>query len=137
MYVSTTSPYLFMLVLLIRGVTLPGAADGIKYYLYPDIQKLKNLRVGTERFCLQTCNLLVQGNNQYDLVGCKGLSVVSGRSETGGVMTGVGGSQCRMSILRKSIVALSYLRNGHVTLSNLRNCHVPCCYLLKTHVACH
>ena len=48
-----------------------------------------------------------------------------------------GGSQCRMSILRKSNVTLSNLRNGHVTLSNLRNCHVPCHYLLKTHVACH
>ena len=59
MYVSTTAPYLFMLVLLIRGATLPGAADGIKYYLYPDIQKLKNLRVGTERFYLQTVHFLI------------------------------------------------------------------------------
>ncbi len=45
LYVTTTSPYVLMLVLLIRGATLPGSLEGIKYYLVPDVQKLKNTRV--------------------------------------------------------------------------------------------
>ena len=42
MYVTATSPYILMLVLLVRGCTLPGAMDGIKFYLTPDIDKLKD-----------------------------------------------------------------------------------------------
>ena len=33
-------PYFMLIVLFIRGVTLEGAANGVKYYLYPDISKL-------------------------------------------------------------------------------------------------
>lgn len=36
-----------LLVLLIRGVTLPGAFDGIKFYLYPDISRLSDPQVGS------------------------------------------------------------------------------------------
>ena len=45
MYVTTTSPYVFMTVLLIRGATLPGAGAGIKYYLIPDVGKLADSEV--------------------------------------------------------------------------------------------
>ncbi len=45
MYVTATSPYILMIVLLIRGLTLPGSADGLKFYLNPDVEKLKDENV--------------------------------------------------------------------------------------------
>ncbi|CAG5927684.1 unnamed protein product [Menidia menidia] len=39
-YFTATFPYLMLIVLLIRGLTLPGAAIGIKFYLYPDLGRL-------------------------------------------------------------------------------------------------
>lgn len=47
-YVTATFPYVMLLVLLVRGVTLPGAYDGIKFYLYPDISRLSDPQVGVE-----------------------------------------------------------------------------------------
>jgi len=44
-YVTATFPYVMLLVLLIRGVTLPGAYEGIKFYLYPDISRLSDPQV--------------------------------------------------------------------------------------------
>ncbi|CAG0885687.1 unnamed protein product [Cyprideis torosa] len=44
-YFTATFPYVMLLALLIRGATLPGAADGIKYYIYPDWPKLKDPKV--------------------------------------------------------------------------------------------
>uniref|UniRef100_A0A8C4R0W4 Uncharacterized protein n=1 Tax=Eptatretus burgeri TaxID=7764 RepID=A0A8C4R0W4_EPTBU len=34
-----------LLILLVRGVTLPNAIDGIKYYLYPDFNRLADAQV--------------------------------------------------------------------------------------------
>ncbi|PVD34253.1 hypothetical protein C0Q70_05521 [Pomacea canaliculata] len=54
MYFTATAPYLLMFVLLVRGVTLEGAAEGLKYYLLPDWQRLKDPQVwadaGTQIF---------------------------------------------------------------------------------------
>lgn len=36
-----------LIILLIRGVTLPGAYEGIIYYLKPDLSRLKDPQVGT------------------------------------------------------------------------------------------
>lgn len=45
-YITATFPFIMLIVLLIRGVTLPGASQGIKFYLYPDLARLKDPEVG-------------------------------------------------------------------------------------------
>ncbi|CAK9290104.1 unnamed protein product [Gordionus sp. m RMFG-2023] len=42
---TALSPYFFMFILLIKGVTLPGAGVGLKYYLTPNLSKLKDSQV--------------------------------------------------------------------------------------------
>ncbi|MBN3281883.1 S6A13 protein, partial [Polyodon spathula] len=44
-YFTATFPYLMLAVLLIRGLTLPGAVDGIIFYLYPDPARLADPQV--------------------------------------------------------------------------------------------
>lgn len=44
-YVTATFPYVMLVVLLVRGLTLPGASDGVKYYLYPDPSRLADPQV--------------------------------------------------------------------------------------------
>ncbi|XP_074655431.1 sodium-dependent proline transporter-like isoform X2 [Tubulanus polymorphus] len=51
-YVTATAPYLFLIALLIRGVTLPGSLNGIMYYVKPDWSKLLSFRIWSEA-CLQ------------------------------------------------------------------------------------
>ena len=38
-------PYVVLTIMLVRGVTLPGALDGIIYYLKPDFSKLLTAQV--------------------------------------------------------------------------------------------
>ncbi|XP_071378147.1 sodium- and chloride-dependent betaine transporter-like [Centroberyx affinis] len=47
-YFTATFPYVMLLVLLIRGLTLPGAWEGIKFYLYPDLNRLADPEVWME-----------------------------------------------------------------------------------------
>ncbi|XP_041804539.1 sodium- and chloride-dependent GABA transporter 2-like [Chelmon rostratus] len=44
-YFTATFPYVMMTVLLVRGLTLPGALDGIIFYLYPDPARLTDTQV--------------------------------------------------------------------------------------------
>ncbi|KAJ8333760.1 hypothetical protein SKAU_G00410790 [Synaphobranchus kaupii] len=41
-YITATMPYVVLFVLFIRGITLPGAMDGIRAYLHIDLEKLNN-----------------------------------------------------------------------------------------------
>lgn len=44
-YFTATFPFFILLVLLIRGLTLPGAWDGVYFYIYPQWDQLTNLKV--------------------------------------------------------------------------------------------
>uniref|UniRef100_A0A8C8A4I0 Transporter n=1 Tax=Oryzias sinensis TaxID=183150 RepID=A0A8C8A4I0_9TELE len=44
-YITATMPYVVLFVLLIRGITLPGALNGIKAYLNFSLSELNNLQV--------------------------------------------------------------------------------------------
>ncbi|XP_056885960.1 sodium- and chloride-dependent GABA transporter 2-like [Takifugu flavidus] len=47
-YVTATFPFIMLAVLLVRGLTLPGALFGIKHYLYPNITRLADPQVWTD-----------------------------------------------------------------------------------------
>ena len=44
-YFTATFPYFVLLILLIRGATLEGAGEGITFYLKPDFNKMKKVKV--------------------------------------------------------------------------------------------
>ncbi|XP_076437581.1 sodium- and chloride-dependent glycine transporter 2-like isoform X2 [Babylonia areolata] len=47
-YVTATAPYVLLLALLIRGATLPGAGEGILFYITPDFERLADPQVWVE-----------------------------------------------------------------------------------------
>ena len=44
-YVTATAPYVLLTILLIRGLTLDGAMDGVMWYIRPDFSKLWETQV--------------------------------------------------------------------------------------------
>ena len=45
---TATSPYILLVILMLRGFTLDGAYDGIAYFLTPDMSKIFHLEVWTD-----------------------------------------------------------------------------------------
>ena len=48
-------PYFVLVLLLVRGATLPGAVEGVKYFLYPDWEKLLSIHVSRHLASLYSC----------------------------------------------------------------------------------
>lgn len=44
-YFTATFPYVVLVILLIRGALLPGALEGIKFYIIPEWKKLASPKV--------------------------------------------------------------------------------------------
>lgn len=47
-YFTALFPYVVLIILLIRGVTLPGAVEGITYFISPKWEKILEPQVGNK-----------------------------------------------------------------------------------------
>lgn len=66
-YFTATFPFLILLVLLLRGLTLPGAMSGVYFYIYPQWDQLTSFKVSimpTSIYQLLYISILIQEPNQ-------------------------------------------------------------------------
>ena len=59
-YVTATMPYIILTILLIRGCMLPGAIEGMKYFITPNLERLNDPNVSLYVFhagLLNICTL--------------------------------------------------------------------------------
>lgn len=95
-YITSTFPLVMLLILVVRGVTLPGASKGLEFYLYPDLNRLKDPKVwidaGTQIFfsyaiCLGSLTSL-GSYNKYSFNSYKWCLILSGFNSGASVVSG-------------------------------------------------
>ena len=47
-WITATMPYILLFILLVRGLMLPGALDGLHYYLVPKFERLLETQIWVE-----------------------------------------------------------------------------------------
>ncbi|KAJ4937348.1 hypothetical protein JOQ06_001912 [Pogonophryne albipinna] len=70
-YITATFPVVMLIVMLIYGLTLPGAVTGIRYYLYPDLTRLTDPQVWMDAgsqilFSFGICEGAMQAMGSYN-----------------------------------------------------------------------
>lgn len=84
-YFTATFPLFMLLILFVRGVTLDGAAEGVRYYLEPNITKLHDPQVCILHFYVITFKIFIDSDIDLDnffnyflsgLVGCRHPSIL-------------------------------------------------------------